>query len=171
MVICGDCGQRKLSQEIIDTCCNSGGAVVFDGEKLFQSGDDPFFLVLCLNSLSDLNIRNCLIVLGKALIGMKNDIDLSGYVCILDGENRDSIDFACSSGMTSVGCSMNGHDTLTVSAFGEDGKAVVALRRCISFSGREIEPCEFSVPMKQTDNIYPFLAGCAVTLLSGTAGD
>ena len=163
VIICGDCGDKTLTREIVRICSNNGGALVCDGDRIYQTTDDPFFLIFSMCTLSDIFLPGSIVVLGKALIQIRQDMDLSDCVCIIDGENRDSAVFAASFGGDTVGCSMSGHDTLTISGFNGDGTAVAALRRRIG----EYEPGEYIVDRYDRDNMYPVLAGTAVLLLSG----
>lgn len=167
VVICGDCGEKELTSEIVRACSENGGALVCDGDRIYSTCEEPSFLIFSVCTLSDLYIPDCIVVLGKALLQIRDDIDLSGNICIIDGENSDSIRFAAAVKADVIGCSMSGHDSLTVSSFGEDGTAIITLRRSIDTSCCHIEPCEFKVKRKENNNIYPLLASCAVLMLGG----
>ena len=167
VVICGDCGEKELTSEIVRVCSENGGALVCDGNRIYTTCKEPYCLIFSVCALSDLYIPDCIVVLGKALLQIRNDIDLTGNICIIDGENSDSIHFAANVKADVIGCSMSGHDSLTVSSFGEDGSAIVTLRRSINTGSFQAEPCEFRVKRRIDDNIYPMLAAGAVLLLGG----
>lgn len=167
VVICGDCGEKELTREIVRMCGENGGALVCDGDRIYRTAEDPFFLIFSVCTLSDLYLPGSVVVLGKALLQIRQDMNMEKCICILDGENRDAAMLAASSGAAAIGCSMSGHDTMTVSAFNEDDRAVITLRRRILTENATIEPCEFIVRRTDEKNIYPLLAASAVLLVSG----
>lgn len=167
IVICGDCGKRELTKQIVRICSENGGAAVFDGDRIYRTQDNPYFIICSVNTLSDFYIPDSIIVLGKALIQIRQDIDLCSCICIIDAGNSDSVSLAAKLGASVIGCSMSGRDTLSVSSFNEDNTALVTLRRSIITNGGIIEPCEFTVSGRSEENVYPLLAAAAV-LLAGS---
>ncbi len=171
VIIAGDCGERSLTREIAAACIRSGGAIVYDGMRMRQEGNQPSFLVLSLPSLPEQITAGSIIVLGKAAEQTGRLPDLSGYICILDGENPAAVRLAAAAGAIAVGCSMSGHDTLTVSGFNEDDTMLVTLRRRLVTDAVIREPCELTVHRSSEQQIYPALAATGVLLLSGRDSD
>ena len=169
IVILGDCGSCRLTREVTGLCSKNGGVLFIGGGKIFRTSENPSYLVVGASELSQLELPGSIIVLGKKLGGISRDIDLSAHICVLDAENKDSLLFASGCGAQALGCSMSGHDSMTVSSFGEDGQIVIALRRSVRTDSGTISPGEFSIYASPDDNIYPVLAAKASLLVSGVS--
>lgn len=161
VIIYGDSGEKDLTKEIVRVCSENGGALVYDGHRVFSTSDDPFYLVLSSDRLTDISISDSIVVLGNESDILTGKTELTDCICVLDGDNKNAARFAAECGADTVGCSMSGHDTLTVSGFNDDGTMLVTLRRKI---GRT-EPGEYIAHRHEGKDIYPVLAAIAVIML------
>lgn len=168
IIICGDCGSRKLTKAIIKACTKTGGAFVCDGARIYETGKNAEYLVVSTCTLTDISCESGIIVFGKALCQVHPDIDIGNMIPVIDTENTDARKLLHKSGKAVVGCSMSGRDTISVSGIMSFPSKLISLQRSVrGTDGEIIEPHEFSVKMSEEMPIFPMLAACSVLLLSG----
>ena len=168
IVVCGDCGSKSLTRAIIRACENNGGAAVVSENGIFETNENPYFIVAELQSPYEINLDSGIIVFGKA-INREITIKKTGKnVAVLDTANTNALNIVQKSGITVIGCSMSGHDTISVSGLAGFPAKMISLQRTVrTLDGDIIEPHDFRVELKEEIPIYPLLAGCAVLLLGG----
>ncbi|MGN1458412.1 MAG: hypothetical protein ACI4XP_10775 [Acutalibacteraceae bacterium] len=167
IVICGDCGSESLTRAIISACKNNGGVAVVSENGISETNDNPYFLIVKLQNPYEINCKNGIIVFGKA-VGNKTKIKTEKTVALLDTANTNALSIVRGSGCAVIGCSMSGHDTISVSGLAGFPTKMISLQRTIrTLDGDIIEPHDFRVRLKEEISVYPLLAGCGVLLLSG----
>ncbi|MDD6490110.1 MAG: hypothetical protein PUG48_09930 [Clostridia bacterium] len=167
IVICGDCGSESLTRAIISACKNNGGAAVVSGNGISETNDNPYFLIAKLHNPYEINCKGGIIVFGKA-VENKTKINAEKTVAVLDTANTNALNIVRDSGCAVIGCSMSGHDTISVSGLAGFPTKMISLQRTIrTLDGDIIEPHDFQVKLKEEMPVYPLLAGCAVLLLGG----
>lgn len=168
IVICGDCGSKSLTRAIISACKNNGGAAVVSGNGIFETNDNPSFLIAELHNPYEINCKNGIIVFGKAVDENKTKINAEKTVALLDTANTNALNIVRDSGSVVIGCSMSGHDTISVSGLAGFPTKMISLQRTIrTLDGDIIEPHDFQVRLTEEIPVYPLLAGCGVLLLGG----
>ena len=168
IIICGDCGSRILTKAIINACAVNGGAVVSDGNKIYETSENPEFLVISVDKISETDCRSGVIVFGKMQDKINTDIKIGGLIPIIDTSNINALNIVRNSGIAAIGCSMSGHDTISISGLTGFPTKMVSLQRTVkTLDGEVIEPHDFLVRLSEEMPIYPLLASCSVLLLSG----
>ena len=160
IVICGDVGERKLTETIIKVCEMNGGVLVCDRGEFYETCENPrFFIVTDAEKICCQSI----VVLGEDIknIQIKNE-----FAVIVEGENVRGLEILRKQGCRNVlTCSMNGRATLSMSSIYSE--KVVSLQRGLkTLDGRITEPCEFKIDCDE-DEIYPVLAVGGIMILSG----
>lgn len=165
IVICGDVGERELTETIIKLCEMNGGAIVSDRGRVYETNENPKFLIV-----TDIKKINCksIVILGEDVedIEIKNE-----FAVIVEGENTRGLEILKKQGCQNVlTCSMNGRATLSMSSVYPE--KVISLQRSIqTLDGKIIEPCEFKMDC-DAEELYPVLAVGGIMILSGfMAGD
>ena len=160
IVICGDTGERKLTETVIKVCEMNGGVFVCDRGRVYETSENPRFCII-----TDMEKINCksIVILGENVedIEIKNE-----FAVIVEGENIRGLEILKNQGCKNVlTCSMNGRATLSMSsAYPEK---VISLQRGVkTVDGRVTEPCEFKINYGG-EEIYPILAAGAVMILNG----
>ena len=160
IVICGDVGERELTETIIKLCEMNGGAIVSDRGRVYETNENPKFLIV-----TDIKKINCksIVILGEDVedIEIKNE-----FAVIVEGENIRGLEILKNQGCKNVlTCSMNGRATLSMSSVYPE--KVISLQRGIrTIDGKVTEPCEFKTDC-DGEEIYPILAAGAVMILVG----
>ena len=168
VIICGDCGSRAVTRAVIRACSESGGAFVCDGAKIYETCPDPKFLIITACTLTDISCNDGIIVFGKALCQIRPDIKIGTMIPVVDTSNIDALTLLKGSNACVVGCSMSGHDTISVSGIKDFPSKLISLQRNVRpIDGETIEPHEFTVRLSREIPVYPLLASCSVLLLSG----
>lgn len=168
IIICGDCGQKTLTHTIIQACSAYGGALVADGDKLYATEKNIRYSIFCMTALTDLWLSDAIIVLGKALLQISDELRLKDHYCILDAEIPAAVRFAAKTEATAVGCSLGSHDTFGISGYSDENTLLVSLKRnLICRDGTILEPQDFRVTTGKDCPAYPIMAAAAVLLLSG----
>lgn len=163
------CGRGRAAEAVVNACAENGGAIVCGRGRILATGRKPRFLLIGSGELkSDVPPGSIVVLEDGESIG-KDSLD--GSIAVIDSSDRLSRISAARSGAVTVGCSVSGKDTITVS--GQEGDEVlVSLRRSLSMpDGEKLEPCEFSVRADEKYRGYPILAASAVLLLSGEKGE
>lgn len=168
IIILGDYSSGILTETIIDFCSANGGVLYSGGSRLYKTNEAPAFQIFSLISVSELNMPGSIVVFGSSLDGISEDIDLYGCTAVLDSSNAAALRRVSMYGCGAVGCSMSGHDTLTVSGMTDESTIMLSLRRTLKTAGGMIEPYDFIVKIQPDTPVYPVLAAAAVILLSGT---
>lgn len=168
VVICGDCGEKALTRTVVSACSAYGGAVVIDGDRIYQTCEEPKYLIFVMCTLADLYLPGSIVVFGKALMQIKENLNLKDTICVLDSDNSDAAAMVGASGAKAIGCSMSWHDTLSISGFSDENTALVSLRRSIETADGTTEPHDFIVRTEKNLPVYPILAASAVLLASKT---
>ena len=171
VVICGDCGSKTLTRAVVGACSAYGGAVVIDGDRIYQTCEEPKYLIFVMCTLADLYLPGSIVVFGKALMQIQNNINLNDTICVRDSDNSDAVAIIGASGARAIGCSMSGPDTLSISGFTDENTALVSLRRSIKTAGGIVEPHDFIVRTDKGLPVYPILAASAVLLSGGTVNE
>ena len=175
IIVCGDCGSKSLTRTIIRTCSNYGGVVVVSENGVFETNENPSFLVaelknLCEKNPCELDFENGIIVFGKAVSEKVCIKKTSKNVVVLDTANSNALNIVRGRGVAVIGCSMSGHDTISVSGLAGFPTKMISLQRSVrTLDGDIIEPHDFRVKLSEEIPIYPLLAGCAVLLLGGVS--
>ena len=165
IVICGDVGERELTETIIKLCEMNGGAIVSDRGRVYETNENPRFFIV-----TDMEKVNCksIVVLGEEV----GDVEIENeFAVIVEGENTRGLEILKKQGCQNVlTCSMNGRATLSMSSVYP--KKVMSLQRSIqTLDGKIIEPCEFKMDC-DAEELYPVLAVGGIMILSGfMAGD
>lgn len=168
IVICGDCGSKVLTRTVIRACSSCGGAFVCDGAKIYETKQNPKFLIVTTYTLTDIRCGSGIMVFGKALCRVRTSISMGTMIPIVDTSNAEALTILKGSGSSVVGCSMSGHDTISVSGIKNFPTKLISLQRSVkTVDGNIIEPHEFSVKLSREIPVYPLLAACSVLLLSG----
>ncbi len=160
IVICGDTGERKLTETVIKVCEMNGGVFVCDRGRVYETGENPKFCIM-----TDIEKINCksIVILGEDVedIEIKNE-----FAVIVEGENIRGLEILKNQGCKNVlTCSMNGRATLSMSSVYPE--KVISLQRGIrTIDGKVTEPCEFKTDC-DGEEIYPILAAGAVMILVG----
>ena len=160
IVICGDVGERRLTETIINVCSKNGGVLVCDKGKFYETCENPRFFIV-----TDVAESFCqsIVVLGEDVgdIEIKNE-----FAVIVEGENMRSLEILKNQGCKNVlTCSMNGKATLNISSVYP--QKIINLQRNIkTLDGKMTEPCEFKISCEE-DEIYPVLAAGGIMVLSG----
>ena len=84
VIIYGDSGEKDLTKEIVRVCSENGGALVYDGHRVFSTSDDPFYLVLSSDRLTDISISDSIVVLGNEADILNGKTELTDCICVLD---------------------------------------------------------------------------------------
>ena len=167
VVICGDCGSKVLTKSIINACTANGGALVVDSNRIYETSESPRFLIVVADNISETDCRSGVIVFGK-MQNKINNIKIGRLVPIIDTSDVNALNIVRNSGTAAIGCSMSGHDTISISGLTGFPTKMVSLQRTIkTLDGEIIEPHDFLVRLSQEIPIYPLLASCSVLLLSG----
>ena len=160
IVICGDVGERRLTETIINVCSKNGGVLVCDGEKLYETSQNPrFFIATDIKKIDTKSI----VVLGEDV----GDIQIRNEFAInVEGENMRGLEILKNQGCKNVlTCSMNGKATLNISSVYP--QKIINLQRNIkTLDGKMTEPCEFKISCEE-DEIYPVLAAGGIMVPSG----
>ena len=164
VIICGDCGDRTLTATLQQTCQRYGGILTADGGHIRQSTAEPTFLLMNVNTLSEVNSSG-LVIFGEALCQVPPTLSLQKSVAITDTDNTDAVRLLRGTDSQVIGCSMSGRDTITLSGRNDNRALVCLLRTVTTLGGRCIEPCEVPVAVDASTPIYPLLAACCVLLL------
>ena len=111
IVICGDTGKRKLTETIVNICSKNGGVLVCDGEKLYETSQNPrFFIATDIKKIDTKSI----VVLGEDVgdIQIRNE-----FAVIVEGENMRGLEILKNQGCRNVlTCSTNSRATLSMSS-------------------------------------------------------
>ena len=160
IVICGDVGERRLTETIINVCSKNGGVLVCDRGKFYQTNENPRFFIV-----TDVAESFCqsIVVLGEDVgdIEIKNE-----FAVIVEGENMRGLEILKNQGCRNVlTCSTNSRATLSMSSMYPE--KIVSLQRAVkTLDSKMIEPCEFKISCGE-DEIYPVLATGGIMILSG----
>lgn len=166
VIICGDGGSKVLTRTVVRACEAYGGAFVYDGAKIYETNDDPSYMVLGVGGISEVTCGG-IIVFGRSPIRGAANFDTGSLIAVVDGENTRALSVLLNSGKPAIGCSMSAHDTLSISG-GEGNVRQLCLSRSVTtLDGHIIEPCEFPVTIQAGTPIYPILAAACILLLSG----
>ena len=159
IVICGDVGDRKLTESIIKACEMNGGVMVCDRGKVYETCEEPRFFIV--TDICEMSCRG-IVVLGENVGKLKLSEDMT---VIIEGENVRGLEILKGQGCKNVvTCSMNRRATLSMS--GIYPEKVASLQRGLkTLDGGLIEPCEFVIK-SCGDEIYPIMAAGAVMILS-----
>lgn len=166
IMICGDCGNKILTQTIVSACQQYGGVLTADGSHIIADTETPAFLVLSMNALSSADCKG-LLIFGEALCQVSSDVRIENVIPIADSENKDVLRLLQKTGKAVIGCSMCGKDTITLSERDESGCLVCVRRTLHTLSGQTIDPCEIHLMVKCDIPVFPVLAAGCVLLLSG----
>lgn len=164
IIICGDCGERVLTRTIISACKNHGGALVIDSGRITQTASVTKFLVMCVNTLTEVNCR-AVLVMGEALCQIPPALSLNGVTAVSESCNTDALKILGRTGVPVAGCSSSERDTLTLSCISGSHMILSLQRPLCTLSGRIIEPCEIKIHCGETQPLYPALAACCCLLL------
>lgn len=159
IVICGDSGDRKLTEIIIKACTENGGVIVSDRGKMYATCSEPKFCIL-----TEIEKMSCK---GIAVLGSnaENTEIGSDVIAVVESDNTKALEMLQREGcQNAVTCSMNRHSTLSMSCVYPE-KIAVLQRSVKNLHGRVSEPCEFRI-ISDEEEIYPILAAGAVMLLS-----
>ena len=160
IIICGDTGERKLTEMIIDMCRKNGGVLVCDRGRVYETCENPNFFIV-----TDIEKINCksIVILGEDVgdVEIKNE-----FAVIVEGENMRGLEILKNQGCKNVlTCSMNGRATLSMSSVYPE--KIISLQRGIkTIDGKVMEPCEFKINC-DGEEIYPILAAGGIMILSG----
>ena len=167
IIICGDSPDRILTETVINTCSNYGGAQIIDDDKIYIKSKKPHFMIIVINKLKELFLPESIVIFGNNFKKTKDSIPPDDSICITDTANHEALTFISGSRIVTIGCSMSEHDTLGISGYNDDENALVSLKRCIVTEKSIIEPHDFTVHIKKDIPVYPILSASAVLLLSG----
>lgn len=169
IIICGDGQDSPVTKKLVSLCSRYGGAAVC-GRNIFETCLFPEYLIVCTDSLSGVSCRNCVVILGEEPAGRADR--LRDSICVIDASHSRSVKFAEELGLPSVGCSVSGSDTLTLSSVSIENDYCISLNRTLAVVGsggreRVVGAQEFI--LRSSGDIYPTLAAAAALLLTGKA--
>lgn len=168
IIICGDCGSKMLTRSIVRACAVNGGAFVSDNSRIYETSDNPSFLIVSCDNISEIKCKSGIIVFGKMLDRFKSDIKIGNLIPIIDTANVKALNIVKNSKTVAIGCSMSEYATISISALTGFPTKMITLQRTIKTINKEIiEPHDFLVKLSEETAIYPLLASCSVLLLSG----
>ncbi len=168
VVIFGDCGSRSLTRAVISACKSSGGVFAIENGRIYETSDNPIFMVLSTDNISEIRCKKGIIVFGKMLNKSGCNLKIESMIPIIDTSNINAVNIVRNLKTAAVGCSMSGHDTISVSGLTGFSSKIISLQRTIkTLDGEIVEPHDFVVKPSDEIPIYPLLAGCSVLLLSG----
>ncbi len=164
IIICGDCGDRELTKTIRSACRHYGGTISFDGERIEQDAEDPAFMVLNVNALTEIRCSG-LLIFGEALCQVSPKLKIGEAKVIFDGGNAGAVRLLSETGKPVIGCSLSGRDTVSFSSMTENSGLVSIQRTLTTLGGQIIEPSEICVRYHQGGISFPILASCCALLL------
>ena len=165
VIILGDDSRGLLTRTVVSACTAYGGALVIDSSGLYETSEKPDFMVLCREHISGIGC-NGVIVFGEGDRGCCPDLKASGCIAVADSGCRRILSSLIESGITVIGCSSSGRDTLTLSCRSA-GRVILSLQRTVrTASGKVIDPSEIEVRCPEEIPLYPVCAAACVLLLN-----
>lgn len=162
-----------LTDTILQVCKKYGGVLFVGRHKIFQTCENPDFLIMQIYDFSEINLSGVISVFGNDYKNNCNQkLNIHNMTSIVDTSvnTKNILKFVSEIGGTAISCSMCGHDTVTVSGIEENenfNEYLISLTRCVkTISGNIIEPHDFRVRTDKKE-IYPILAACGVLILCG----
>lgn len=171
IIILGDSGSKAVTKAVIRVCTAYGGAFVIDDDRIYETSEEPQFLVLTSDGGKEILCGDTVILGSSAETVNIDRIRTDQAVMVIDSGNKKLLAKLKNRRIAAIGCSMSAQDTLSISCSGFPVK-MVSLQRNIAISGgHTAEPQEFTVRLSEETEVYPLLAACAVLLMSGISSD
>ena len=171
IIICGDGKDRAITRKLVDLCSRYGGAMVC-GRNIYETCRRPEYIIVCTDTLAGISCSSCVVILGSDPAG--KDVWLRDSVCVIDASDIRAVRFAEELGLPSVGCSVSGSDTVTLSSVSIENDFCISLNRSLEVvgsKGREKVDGSQEFIIRSSGEIYPILACGAALLLTGKASE
>ncbi len=171
--ISGFLRNSKIQQEIISLLSQKFNVLLADKNELsesvccqngFDDGKPPIIVTLS-KAAGHIKAKNSILVLGSETKPALPDITCENAVGVVLSDDKASACLLASRSVPVIACGSSSKDTITYSSL-TDETIMVSLCRCLeSFSGKTVEPLEFSMKAPESESVYPVLCTAAVLAL------
>jgi len=144
------------------------GLIYVCGSRIQEENSKPKYLIIEYTTTANIDTSDGIIVMTGEISSSSHLIIPQGYKGIVYSSDIGALELLKRNQVTTITCGMSSTDTLMLSSIGEDTASVCLQRKIITLSGKEIEPREYPVKLKERITDYALLAAFGILLLTDT---
>lgn len=154
--------------EDIKRVLSNYGMISVCGSNIKENKGESDFLIIEYTTKANINTSSGIIVMTGEISSasqLKLPQDFKGIVYSGD---VGALELLMDNGIETITCGMANTDTLMLSSVGDDTASVCLQRKIETLSGKEIEPREYPIKLKERITDYALLAAFGILLLTDT---
>ncbi len=154
--------------EDIKRVLSNYGMISVCGSTIREKRGESDFLIIEYTSKANINTTTGIIVMTGEISSASQLKLPQDYKGIVYSGDIGALELLKQNNIETITCGMSNTDTLMLSSVGEDTASVCLQRRIETLNGKEIEPREYPVKLKERITDYALLAAFGILLLTDT---